>query len=173
MVTIISGTNREGSMTFHVATLIRDLLTSKGVEAKILDLKDLPHDFMFSALYDNKNEDFDRIVEGNIYAASKLIMVSPEYNGGFSGVLKGFIDGWNPKKLKNQKVALVGVASGRAGNLRGLDYLTNVCHYMKLPVYFEKVPVSRVGDLGNEQQGITDEMTKKVLGAMLDGFIKF
>ncbi len=173
VVTVVSGTNRKGSMTFHVSDLIRDLLTQKGVEVKLLDLQNLPPDFLFTALYGNRNEAFEKILNDEIYSSSKLILVSPEYNGGFSGILKGFMDGWNPKKLSGQKVALVGVASGRSGNLRGLDYLTNVCHYLKLPVYFDKIPVSRVGELGSEAEGIHDEVTKKVLSTMLDGFIKF
>ena len=173
LVTVVSGTNRKGSMTFHVSTLIRDLLTEKGVEVKLLDLQNLPPDFLFTALYGNKNELFEQILSDYIYSSSKVVLVSPEYNGGFSGILKSFIDGWNPRKLSGQKVALVGVASGRSGNLRGLDYLTNVCHYMKMPVYFDKVPVSRVGELGNEAEGIHDEGTKKVLSTMLNGFVQF
>ncbi len=173
MITIVSGTNRKGSMTFQVAQLCKNLLTQKGEVAQILDLQDLPHDFVFSALYGNKNPEFESILKEYIYSSSKLVLISPEYNGGFSGVLKAFMDGWSPRVLTNQKVALIGVASGRSGNLRGLDYLTNCCHYMKLPVYFDKVPVSRIADLGNTEVGIHDEATIKTLSTMLDGFIKF
>ncbi len=170
MITVVSGTNRKGSMTLQVALLCAKILREKGEEVKVLDLCDLPHDFVFSALYGNTNADFDAIVEECIYAADKLLVLSPEYNGGFSGVLKAFIDGWNPKMLRNQKVALIGVASGRSGNLRGLDYLTNVFHYMRLHVYPDKVPVSAVHTLGTDQ-GIHDEATHKVLDRMLSGFI--
>ncbi|MCX6181505.1 MAG: NAD(P)H-dependent oxidoreductase [Bacteroidetes bacterium] len=172
MVTVISGTNRKGSMTLQVALLCEKILRDMGQEVKLLDLCDLPHDFVFTALYGNKNPEFENILQENIYSASKLVVLSPEYNGGFSGVLKAFIDGWNPKMLKGQKVAMVGVASGRSGNLRGLDYMTNVFHYMKLHVYPDKVPVSSVHTLGNAE-GVHDEATKAVLERMLSGFVGY
>lgn len=172
MVTVISGTNRKGSMTLQVALLCAKILKEKGEEVKVLDLFDLPHDFVFSALYGNKNAAFDSILDEYIYAADKLVVLSPEYNGGFSGVLKAFIDGWNPRMLRNQKIALVGVASGRSGNLRGLDYMTNVFHYLRLHVYPDKVPVSAVHTLGSDE-GIHDASTKKVLDNMLSGFVAY
>ncbi len=173
MITVISGTNRKGSMTLQVSLLCKKILTEKGEEVKLLDLSDLPHDFVFTALYGNKNPEFEKILEEYIYSSSKLVVLSPEYNGGFSGILKAFIDGWNPKMLKGQKIAMVGVASGRSGNLRGLDYLTNVFHYMKLHVYPDKVPVSGIGNLGNTEQGVHDVATQQVLEKMLEGFVAY
>lgn len=172
MITVISGTNRKGSMTLQVSLLCEKILREKGEKVKLLDLNELPHDFVFTALYGNKNAEFEKILEEYIYSSSKLVVLSPEYNGGFSGILKAFIDGWSPKMLRGQKVALIGVASGRSGNLRGLDYLTNVFHYMKLHVYHDKVPVSGIGDLGNAD-GVHDETTKVVLDRMLSGFVEY
>ena len=69
----------------------------------------------------------------------------PEYNGSFPGIFKllmGISDiakCWNHKK-----VMLVGVANGRAGNLRGIDNMTNMCHYMKMNVFHHKLPISSV-----------------------------
>ncbi|MFM7024135.1 MAG: NADPH-dependent FMN reductase [Flavobacteriales bacterium] len=172
MITVISGTNRKGSMTLQVSLLCEKILREKGQEVKLLDLCDLPRDFVFTALYDNTNPEFEKILEEYIYPSSKLVVLSPEYNGGFSGILKAFIDGWHPKKLRGQKVALIGVASGRSGNLRGLDYLTNVFHYLKLHVYPDKVPVSSVHNLSNDD-GVHDETTKQILDRMLTGFVEY
>jgi NAD(P)H-dependent FMN reductase len=151
MVTIISGTNRANNQSIKFAKHYQNLLKDYSVESQILDLSDLPHDFLFTALYGNVNEKFNAITEKYIYNASKIVIVSPEYNGSYPGIVKAFIDGWNPKKLSGQKVALVGVASGRQGNMRGMDQLSNVMNYLQLTVVPKKVAISQVHLLSNEQ----------------------
>ena len=94
MITIISGTNRKGSVTYQMALLYQRKLKEKGVHSSIIDLKELPHDFAFSALYENtgKSEGFNRLI-APLKDSTKLIVVTPEYNGSFPGVIKTFLDG--------------------------------------------------------------------------------
>lgn len=149
MVTIISGTNRANNQSVKFAKYYQSLLKDYSVDCQLLDLSDLPKDFLFTALYGNVNEDFNALTEKYIYNASKIVIVSPEYNGSYPGIVKAFIDGWNPKKLSGQKVALVGVASGRQGNMRGMDQLTNVMNYLQLTVVPKKIAISQVGLISN------------------------
>ena len=113
MITIIAGTNRKNSVTLKVARYYEKLLKQRGENCQVLDLAKLPKDFVFSSLYGQENLDFVQITEQFIFTPSKLIVVTPEYNGSFPGIMKSFIDGWNPKKVSGKWVALVGVSSGR------------------------------------------------------------
>ena len=62
MITIISATNREGSMTAKVAELYSELLNQINVENQVMDLCDLPADFMFSNFYGSSTPSFiDRV----------------------------------------------------------------------------------------------------------------
>ena len=82
--------------------------------------------------------------------AKGYIFVVPDYNGGFPGVLKSFIDASDPKMWANKKAALVGVSSGRAGALRGMDQLTNVLNYLHVDVFHNKPPMSKIDGLVND-----------------------
>jgi len=159
MITIISGTNRDNNQTIKVANHYGKLLKEKNIDFKILDLSTLPKDFIFTALYGVKNEAFENILQEYIYGSSKLVVVSPEYNGSYPGIVKAFIDGWNPKETPGKKAALVGVASGRQGNARGMDHLTNVLNYLNINVIPLKVPIGAIyGHLNEKGEFTSDEI---------------
>ena len=71
------------------------------------------------------------------------------------------------------KACLVGVSTGRAGNLRGMDDLTNILNYLKINVYHNKLPISRVDTLLDAKGNLTDTETQKVIDIQLEGFLKF
>jgi len=172
MISIIVGTNRLNSETSRVVKYYYNTLKTRGEECQIFNLADLPHDFLFSALYGNKNEKFDYILEQYIFSVDKLIIVVPEYNGSFPGIMKGFIDGWNPRKVNNKWSALVGVASGRQGNMRGVDDLTNILHYLKINVIPVKPPMSQISNLLNSNDEIVDSGIKDMIDLQLDLLIE-
>ena len=85
--------------------------------------------------------------------AEKYIFISPEYNGSIPGVLKCLIDVSDVKKVwKGKKALLTGVSTGRAGNLRGMDHLTGIMHYVGTVVHPNKLPISIVDTLFNEEE---------------------
>src|SRR5688572_1002710 len=94
MFTIISSTNRPNSTSIKIARYYQNLLKTKGVESTVLDLSEIPQDFVFSALYDNlgKNSKFNEFTT-TINKSEKFVFIVPEYNGSYPGVLKAFIDG--------------------------------------------------------------------------------
>ena len=128
-------------------------------------------DFIFSALYGEVNPDFELLLEKYIYNTSGLIVISPEYNGSYPGILKAFIDGWSPKKLGTKKAALVGVSSGRQGNARGLDHLTNVLNYLGFIVAPFKIPISKVGSTIDENGILIDEELKTAIRKQINQLI--
>ena len=132
MITIISGTNRKDAVTYQMALLYQKKLKEKGVHSTILDLKELPHDFVFSALYENtgKSEGFNRLISP-IKDSEKLIVITPEYNGSFPGVVKSFLDGLEfPNTVKDKKVALVGLSSGSQGAVLATSHLADILGYL-------------------------------------------
>lgn len=135
MYTIISATNRVGSNTLKVAKEYLHFFKEQGVEAKILSLENFKS---FS-----KDDDFIKIENEYLIPTQKFVFIMPEYNGSFPGIFKLMMDISDIKTCWNhKKVLLVGVANGRAGNLRGIDIMTNMCHYMKMHVHPNKLPLS-------------------------------
>lgn len=172
-ITLISATNRKDSNTEKVANYYYAQLKEKGVNASLLSLKELPDSFLTSDLYGKRSPEFQLIIDTYITDQTKFIFIAPEYNGSFAGVLKVFLDAIPPKLWTDNKACLVGVSSGRAGNLRGLEHLTNILNYLKINVYHNKLPLSIVDKLLDATGNIIDADTHKVIDAQLEGFLKF
>jgi NAD(P)H-dependent FMN reductase len=172
-ITILSATNRVDSNTEKVAKYYLSVLKSKGIDAEIFSLKDLPESVLHSDLYGKRSEDFQKIIDTFIAFQNKFIFISPEYNGSFAGILKVFLDAIPPKLWTENKACLVGVSTGRAGNLRGMDDLTNILNYLEVNVYHNKLPISRVDKLIDGQGVLVDAETLKVIDIQLEGFLKF
>ena len=71
----------------------------------------------------------------------------------------------------HKKALLTGVATGRAGNLRGMDHLADVLNYMKITVHPNKLPISAVNNVVNSEGKIIDNNTLKAINQQLDEFI--
>ncbi len=165
MYTIISGTNRVGSNSLKVAKEYQRFLSQKGVESKLLSLEN------FTSFH--KDDAFMKLENDLLIPTKKFIFVLPEYNGSFPGIFKLMMDISDIKQCWNhKKVLLVGVANGRAGNLRGLDSMTNMCHYMKMNVYHQKLPISLVSSELAQDQFINTH-TIDAIHSQIDGFIEF
>jgi NAD(P)H-dependent FMN reductase len=83
-----------------------------------------------------------------------------------------FIDSLKPEHFKNKRVALVGVASGRAGNLRGLDHLTAIMHHLGVEVLSKRTYVSHVHK-GVTDGVLTDLEAIRSIAAQAEKFLAF
>ncbi|WP_374951694.1 NADPH-dependent FMN reductase [Mucilaginibacter sp.] len=173
MVTIIASTNRPGSSTLKLAQYYQRELAKRGLETNLLPLTDLPDNLIKTDLYGQRSPEFEKIQQ-LITATQKFLFVIPEYNGSFPGVLKVFIDACSfPESFYDKKVALVGLSSGKYGNIRGIDHFTGVCHYLHLNVMPLKIHIASIRKEMDEAGNITPEDTLKFTGEQMDKFIKF
>jgi chromate reductase len=170
---IISGTNRQGSHSLKVAKYYQQELQRKGEEWRLLSLLDLPENIIVSDLYNHRSEAF-RPIQELVSEAKRLIFIVPEYNGSYPGVLKVFIDACAfPISFFNKKVALVGVSSGKYGNIRGIDHFTGVCNYLRMHVLPLKIHIPHIQSELNEQQQLFQTTTVKFVNEQLDEIIRF
>lgn len=158
-ITIISSTNRDDSYTLKVAKyyykLVKEL--NKGGETLLADFRVLPKDIAFEELYGKRTMEFDEYVQKYIVGSDKFFWIVPEYNGSFPGITKVFIDAIHPKFFYHKKVCLTGVASGRAGNLRGMDHLATILQYLRMNVFWNKLPISKIEDVWDNDKPRTNE----------------
>lgn len=179
MITIISGTNRNNSKTEVVSKTYLELF-KKNTEEQVnyISMQDLPDDLLHNAMYspDGQSKALAKIQDDFIIPAGKYFIVSPEYNGGIPGVLKLFLDAISIREygatFKTKKVGLAGVASGRAGNLRGLDQLTSIFNHTGSVVLPNKLPLSNIGALTDDHT-VTDEATLDTMEKQVQEFINF
>ena len=172
MTTIISCTNREGSNSLKLAEYYKKQILAKGAEAEVLSLMDLPDHLISTDLYGKRSEAFQSI-QNKISATSKFIFVAPEYNGSFPGILKLFIDACTfPESFYGKKVALVGLSSGKYGNIRGIEHLTGICHYINLHVLPLRIHIPYIGKEFNENGDLFQEHTVKFVEQQVNQFIE-
>ncbi len=169
MITIISATNRPGALTHVFSKKYFESLKDKGLECQWLSLEDTPITFgsdMYNA--DKINEKFKEIQDKYVLEAEGFVIVAPEYNGSFPGILKLFIDACSirnyPKNFRGKKAALVGVSDGRAGNLRGLEHLSGFLQYLGVTIMPNRQPFSSITNkINTESQQIEDKDILKTI----------
>ena len=173
MITIISSTNRPGSSTLKVAKYYQTRLREKGVEAGLLSLSQLPPNLLETDLYGKRSAEFEPI-QDMVTRTDKFIFIIPEYNGSFPGVLKVFVDACSfPESFYEKKAALVGVSSGKYGNIRGIDHFTGVCHYLNLHVMPMKLHIANIRSEFEANHNLFKEDTVRFTDEQMDKFIKF
>lgn len=173
MTTIISSTNRDSSNTLKLANYYHRQLAAKGYESEILSLTELPDDFISTDLYGKRSMAFQSI-QDQITATTKFLFVIPEYNGGFPGILKTFIDACKfPESFYGKKVALVGVSSGKYGNVRGVEHFTGICHYINMHVMPLRLHIPAIDKEFNVSGDLFKEDTIKFANQQIEQFIAY
>ena len=169
-IVIVSGTNRQGSMSKKISDKLQQEYASLGIEASILDLADLPADIFTTTIYSEKPASFTSFHDA-ILQANGLVMVVPEYNGSYPGILKYFIDLWQyPQAFENRCVAYVGLSAGPWGALRSVEHLQGVFGYRNAWQFNERVFINNIyarwqnGDLqplAGEKYSINDLLSSQ------------
>lgn len=166
MITIISGTNRKDSRTIQVANHYFHFLQQKEEAVHLVSLVGM--DVL------SRNKDLLQLETELLIPSDKFIFVMPEYNGSFPGVLKALLDNTDIRKCWwFKKVLLVGVADGRGGNLRGIEHMTNILHYLKMNVHYNKLPLSRINEELDDKGQFVQEVTCKAIAEQLEGFMAY
>lgn len=163
---IISGTNRKDSNTFKIAVEYQKALAARNIESQLLSLENID--------LNHRNADYEKMEKELLIPSHKYIFLAPEYNASIPGALKSLLDLSDYKKVwQGKKALLVGISTGRSGNVRGMEHLTSILHYMKVTVHPNKLPISSVHLLLNGSNEIHDAETLKAINTQLDEFINF
>lgn len=166
MITLISGTNRNDSNTLRVTQYYFDVLQSKGIDVKIISLTD------YDVHY--RSETLKQLEEEVLIGSDKFIFVVPEYNASIPGILKLMIDNTDVRKVwANKKALLVGLATGRGGNVRGLDHFTNILNYLKVNVHHNKILLSKVHEELDINGQFAHLSTQEAIKYQIDEFLDF
>ena len=173
---VLCGTNRPGANTRKVSNHILELLkaplnkTSLG-SAKMIDLGEFSADIYSPEAYATKPAWFQKY-QDLILSAKGMIIVTPEYNGSFPGVLKYFIDMLKfPESLVGLPVAFVGVGAGQFGALRSVEQLMQILTYRNAHIFGPKLYVPRVHELIAPDGSLGEQEER--LKALVESFVEF
>src|SRR5229473_2107473 len=139
-IPVILGTVRKGRASENVAKFVfGEVQKREGVETELIDIRDLnfPVDDAGEQI---KNAKFSATCE----RADGLIIVTPEYNHGYPGMLKHALDS-NLKEYIHKAVGICGVSAGGFGGTRVVESLLPVMRELGLVTIFWDVNVSSAG----------------------------
>lgn len=172
MIQIISGTDRPNSRTSTLSQIIHNNFIELGSSAELIDLINLPLNAFPTGKYMEKptgilKEYIDKITE-----ADGLVIVVPEYNGSYPGILKMFIDYWKyPETFENRPVCFVGLGT-KWGGLRPVEHLQQVFGYRNGFICPNRVFVTNVHS--NLKDGVLlDANLVQLLKIQAQEFVKF
>ncbi len=173
MITILAGTNRPQSQTLRVAKIYKGLFDTHKVETQILDLNTLPASIFSPSAYATKPPEFAPFNDA-ILKSEGVLIVTPEYNGSFPGVLKYFIDMLKfPESFENRPVAFVGVSAGRFGALRSIEQLELILKYRNAHVFNERVMLPGIEKQLDAHDKFTDPLIQELAPRQVKNFIKY
>ena len=151
-IPVVLGTTRIGRMSLHAAQLVTEELGKRaGVETDLIDIAKLPLPTN-DAGEAIKHADFSAKVD----KADALVVVSPEYNHGYSGLLKHVLDSCL-KEYIHKAVGIVGVSAGPFGGTRVIQNLLPVMREIGLVTIFWDVNFSSVQKAFAEDGRLLDE----------------
>lgn len=173
MIVIISGTNRTGSNTRKVVARLESIYSALGVPYRVLDLEQLPPSIILPTVYAQKPAEFQTFSD-SVLSADGLVVVTPEYNGSFPGVLKYFIDLLPfPESFEHRPVCFVGLAAGIWGALRAVEQLQTIFGYRNAHIFPERVFLPGIGKIMDAAGQFTNADMEKRLEKQAAGFTGF
>jgi len=175
-----AGSTRTDSLNKKLVRIAAAGAKAAGADVTVIDLRDYP-----LAVYDGDNEEREGLpanakkLKQLFLAHDGLLISSPEYNSGMSGVLKNVIDWVSRKETDDEKdlacytgkVAVIMSASpGGLGGLRGLVQLRSILGNIKVLVLPEQIAIPAAHEAFNADGTLKDakrQAAVEKLGATL------
>ncbi len=153
-IPVILGTTRKGRASENVAKFVfGEVQKRESVETELIDLRDLKFAF------DDAGEAIkDPKFSESCARADGLILVVPEYNHGYPGILKHALDS-NLKEYVHKAVGICGVSAGAFGGVRMIQNLIPVLRELGLVTIFWDGNFSVAQKLFDENGELLDEAT--------------
>src|ERR1051325_3519232 len=151
-IPVILGTPRKGRASENVARFVHGEVSKRdGIETDLIDVRELRL----------SNEDAGEAIKDAEFSskmsrADALVIVVPEYNHGYPGLLKHALDS-NLKEYIHKAVGLCGVSAGGFGGTRVIENLLPVLRELGLVTIFWDMNFSAAYKLFDESGNILDQ----------------
>lgn len=169
-IPILLGSSRTLRQSVKVAEFILgELRQCDSVQTELIDLREYKLPILDERLNETSTP-LPTVLQfcSKLGQADGLLIVTPEYKGGYPGVLKNALDYLEPQALRYKPIGICTVSSGGFGGLNCLTQLQLVCLALGgLPIP-GKLPVSNVQELFDEMGNLRNSTFK----AKLESFIK-
>jgi NAD(P)H-dependent FMN reductase len=163
---ILLGTARQGRRSEHAARFVFEQTKARaGVETELIDVRAIP-----MPLDDAGEQIKDAKFADTIKRCDGLILVVPEYNHGYPGLLKHALD-MNYDEYSHKAVGICGVSAGPFGGARVIEQLLPVMRELGLVVTSTDVNFGNIGKIFVEDGKLQDESFVRRTSRFLDELI--
>jgi NAD(P)H-dependent FMN reductase len=154
-IPVILGTPRQGRQSEYVAKFIVEQIGKQNnIETELIDIRTLA-----IATNDAGESIKDPSFSAQMERADGLIIVAPEYNHGYPGLLKHVLDTCL-KEYIHKAVGLCGVSAGSFGGTRVIQNLLPVMRELGLVTIFYDLNFANVQQLFDDSGKLLDEATQ-------------
>jgi len=165
-IPVILGTTRKGRRSENAALFVCEETKKRpGVETEFVDIGKIP-----MRLDDAGEQMKDQAFSDLVKRADGLILVVPEYNHGYPGLLKHALD-MNLEEYIHKAVGICGVSAGPFGGARVIEALLPVMRELGLVTIFSDVNFADVRKVFGEDGKLLDESFVRRTAKFLDELI--
>src|SRR5712691_3815344 len=160
---VILGTSRQGRASEHAARFVFEQVSQRSdLETELIDIRNI------RLSIDDAGEAIkDSTFSATVGRADGLILVVPEYNHSFPGLLKHVLD-TNLKEYIHKAVGVCGVSAGPFGGARMIQSLLPVLRELGLVTIFWDVYFGLAGKLFDPATG---KITDPAFSGRVDKFV--
>jgi NAD(P)H-dependent FMN reductase len=165
-IPVILGTTRKGRRSTHAARFVSERIQAReGIATELIDIAAI------RVRVDDAGEATkDATLSETLTKADALVIVSPEYNHSFPGLLKHVLDGYL-KEYIHKAVGIVGVSAGPFGGARGIENFLPVLRELGLVTIFWDVHVANVSKAFDESGALVDQALVRRTDKFLDELV--
>jgi NAD(P)H-dependent FMN reductase len=170
-IPVILGSVREGRKSEAPARYILEKVKAAGHTSLLVDFKEMPLPFYnaptvpvvyFKSEYPDANaQKWSEIAR----TADAFVVVSPEYNHGYTAVLKNALD-WGYLEFEKKPFGLVGVSNGPTGGARMIENLRPIIENFGAVAMRETIMIGSVQNSFDAGKLINPELDKKIDGLL-------
>jgi len=134
-VTILSGSSRNPNLSHRIALMLEKNLNTQHPQNSysILDIRNFPLGFIENVWMKKEDMPADQEALGKfMFDADAFILVSPEYNGSYSAVMKNLLDHF--PKFNKRAFGIVTYSPGVMGGMRAAQQMQQmICAFFGVP----------------------------------------
>ena len=151
-IPVILGTTRRGRMSAHAARfMVQQIEKRQGITTELLDLTSLP-----LPVGDAGDRIKDPLFAEKMELADALVIVTPEYNHSFPGLLKHILDSCL-KEYIHKAAGIVGVSAGPFGGVRAIQDFLPVIRELGLVNIFWDVNFGNIANVFGDSGKLLDQ----------------
>jgi FMN reductase len=151
----IAGSLRTNSHSVQALKLAADRIQALGAEVEILDLQQMNLPFCNGGDDYPDYPDVDKL-RSAVKEADGLILVTPEYHGSVSGVLKNALDLMSFEHLSNKVVGGISILGGQSNN-NALNDLRTILRWVHAFVIPDQIAIGQAWQAFDKEGKLQDE----------------